>query len=385
MVTKKALKKIPTHLITGFLGVGKTTAIRHLLANKPEDEKWVIVVNEFGQVGIDQAAYDKPDQVEGEIQVQELPGGCICCSLGVVLSATLVKLIRLHKPDRLIIEPTGIGHPAGILDTLTSETFAQALDVRAVICLVDPRSLEDPRTVENEIFQDQLSLSDILVINKTDLATEEQTARIEYAALSMFPPKQFVCRAEQGFLDAGLLDYGRNGEYHGKWLETHTPGEQHLSHDHDHDHDHSHSHSHDHGHSHDHDHSHSHGHSHDDHHHHAKHNPDFAADALQQVQPGQPVCLSGQGDGFYTTGWLFHRDDQFDPDKLLAFLDQVPNLLRLKGVFRVRDQWRFYNRVGTESDLYPIAYRRDSRFELISSEKLDEEGLQAGLVACLLS
>ncbi|MAC47051.1 MAG: GTP-binding protein [Oceanospirillum sp.] len=370
MAKKQALKKIPTHLITGFLGVGKTTAIRHLLATKPEDEKWVIVVNEFGQVGIDQAAYDKPNQTEGEIQVQELPGGCICCSLGVVLSATLVKLIRLHKPDRLIIEPTGIGHPAGILDTLTNDTFSEALDVRAVICLVDPRSLEDPRILENEIFQDQLSLSDILVINKTDLATEAQTARFEHAALSMFPPKQFVCRAKQGSLDVSLLDYGRNGEYHGNWLESHLPGEQHL-------HD-------NHAHAHPHNHDHEHSHSHDNHSHHAKHNPDFAAAALQQVQPGEPVCLSGQGDGFYTTGWLFHRDDQFDPKKLQAFLDQVPNLLRLKGVFRFRDQWRFYNRVGTESDLYPIAYRRDSRFELISSAPLDEKALQTDLMACLL-
>lgn len=353
------IKKIPTHLVTGFLGVGKTTAIRHLLDNKPAHEKWVVIVNEFGQVGIDQAAFSGDSEngsaEDGDVKVQELPGGCICCSLGVVLSATLVKLIRLHKPDRLIIEPTGIGHPAGILDTLTNESFAEALDVRAVICLVDPRALEDQRTLENEIFQDQLSLSDILVINKTDLATEQQIGRFEHAALSMFPPKQFVCRSEQGVLNPDLLSYGRNGEYHGEWLKTNTPGEQHL-HDHDHDHN-----NHDH-----------------------RHSADFAAEALQQVEPGKPICLSGQGDGFYTTGWLFHRDDQFDQEKLNTWLEQVPNLLRLKGVFRIRDQWRFYNRVGTESDLYPIAYRRDSRFELISPEPLDEASLQLGLMACLI-
>ncbi|MFG1491887.1 GTP-binding protein, partial [Oceanospirillum sp. HFRX-1_2] len=167
-------------------------------------------------IGIDQAAYPESETAEGEggLKVQELPGGCICCSLGVVLSATLVKLIRLHKPDRLIIEPTGIGHPAGILDTLTSETFAPVLDVRAVICLVDPRAIEDPRVQEHEIFQDQLSLSDILVLNKTDLATEAQTTRFERAALGMFPPKQRVVRAEQGQIDMSLLALGRDGVFY---------------------------------------------------------------------------------------------------------------------------------------------------------------------------
>ena len=357
---KKSAKRIPTHLITGFLGVGKTTAIRHLLAQKPEHEKWVVVVNEFGQIGIDQAAYPASDTDEG-LKVQELPGGCICCSLGVVLSATLVKLIRLHKPDRLIIEPTGIGHPAGILDTLTSEIFAPVLDVRAVICLVDPRAIEDPRVQEHEIFQDQLSLSDILVLNKTDLATEAQTARFEQAALGMFPPKQRVVRAEQGQIDMSLLALGRDGVFYSQEVS-------HQHHNHDHDH-------------------------HNPEGHHRGHSYDgivgsapdtFSADVLQKVQPGQPVQLSGEGAGVYTIGWLFHPDDQFDESRLVNWMEGIPDLLRLKAVYRIRHQWQFYNRVGTESDRFPIAYRRDSRFELISPQSFEGvDALEAGLKACL--
>jgi len=360
--TDIAPKLIPTHLITGFLGVGKTTAIQHLLAQKPAHEQWVVVVNEFGQIGIDQAAYTEKNtsETEGGIKVQELPGGCICCSLGVVLSATLVKLIRLYRPDRLIIEPTGIGHPAGILDTLTNELFAKALDVRAVICLVDPRAIEDERVRENEIFQDQLSLSDILVINKTDLATEQQTARFEQAALGMFPPKQRVVRAQKGVLDTSLLAYGRDGVFYDQEL---------ISNDHDHDHDHHH----DHGSKH--------------HHEHGGigETPEsFSAEALQQVKPHQPIRLSGQGVGFYTLGWLFHDEDKFNEVALQQRLAAIPNLLRLKAVYRVRDQWQFYNRVGQESDCYPIAYRRDSRFELISEVPFDRaDALESELIACL--
>ncbi|MDX1321016.1 MAG: GTP-binding protein [Oceanospirillum sp.] len=369
---KKSARRIPTHLITGFLGVGKTTAIRHLLEQKPAHEKWVVVVNEFGQIGIDQAAYPESgaDEAEGGLKVQELPGGCICCSLGVVLSATLVKLIRLHKPDRLIIEPTGIGHPAGILDTLTSETFAPVLDVRAVICLVDPRAIEDPRVQEHEIFQDQLSLSDILVLNKTDLATEEQTARFERAALGMFPPKQRVVRAAQGQIDMSLLALGRDGVFYAQEVAQHDHGHSHH-HDHDHDHDH-------HNHGHDHHHGHSHGEI-------AGASPEaFSADALQKVQPGQPVQLSGAGAGVYTIGWLFHPEDQFDEAQLVSWMESVPDLLRLKAVYRIRDQWQFYNRVGSESDRFPIAYRRDSRFELISPQPFEGvDELEAGLKACL--
>lgn len=369
------IQAIPTHIITGFLGVGKTTAIRHLLSQKPEHERWVILVNEFGQIGIDQASYDTQD----DIQVQALAGGCICCSLGVLLSATLIKLIRRYRPDRILIEPTGIGHPAGILDTLTGPQFAQALDVRALICMVDPRALEDARTREHEIFQDQLSLADILVINKTDLASAEQVQRFQQAAQSMFPPKQLICQVAQGMIPIELLAYGRQGDYRGLDHPTahHTQPEGHyrlqttahrlslLGH------------------------------------------PTAASSAAtplkdglliqgqnfdaalqQQLCKGSPIQRAGSGAGVYTLGWLCHPDEQFDRQKLLDWLDLLataePSLLRIKAVFRVGSQWLFYNRVGQECSLYPIAYRRDSRLELISTQPLAHDQLQTALLNCIL-
>ena len=223
-------KAIPTNIITGFLGVGKTTTINTLLANKPEGEVWAVLVNEFGQVGIDQEMMPTEDG----LHIKELAGGCICCSLGASLGQTLRALIEQAQPDRLIIEPTGIGHPEGIIDTLMGPNFKNVLDLRATVCLLDPRWLEEEGVINNEIFHDQLNLSDVVLINKCDLATPEQIEVAETGLNEMFPPKQFIGRITRGNIDPTLLDLVRNGQLKAQFPEAHA-----HHHDHDHDHDHS--------------------------------------------------------------------------------------------------------------------------------------------------
>ncbi|MDB5335502.1 MAG: GTP-binding protein, partial [Planctomycetaceae bacterium] len=153
------IRPIPTNLITGFLGVGKTTAIRDLAARRPAHERWAILVNEYGEVGLDQA------MIEGSgdpgLAVSEIAGGCFCCSMEMPLDWTLDALIRTAKPHRLVIEPTGLGHPARVLDHLRSPRFREILDVRTTICLADPRDFENPRISKSPVFQDQLHLADI--------------------------------------------------------------------------------------------------------------------------------------------------------------------------------------------------------------------------------
>jgi hypothetical protein len=104
-----------TNLITGFLGSGKTTSILHLLANKDPAEKWAVLVNEFGEVGIDGALLS-----DSGAMIKEIPGGCMCCVNGLPMQVGLNTLLRQGKPDRLLIEPTGLGHPKQILDLLTA-------------------------------------------------------------------------------------------------------------------------------------------------------------------------------------------------------------------------------------------------------------------------
>ncbi|MCT8985825.1 hypothetical protein N4T56_03945 [Shewanella sp. KJ10-1] len=104
-------KPIKTNIITGFLGVGKTTVIKQLLANKPAHEKWAVLVNEFGEIGIDGGLLHT--QATPGITIKEVPGGCLCCAAGVPTQVAITQLIQQAKPDRLLIEPTGLKSPCG--------------------------------------------------------------------------------------------------------------------------------------------------------------------------------------------------------------------------------------------------------------------------------
>ncbi|NVK41785.1 MAG: GTP-binding protein [Oceanospirillaceae bacterium] len=325
-------KRIPTNIITGFLGVGKTTAINALLQQKPESERWAVLVNEFGQIGVDQAAMTDGNGV----QIKELAGGCICCALGPMLRAGLANLIRTAKPDRLIIEPTGLGHPEGIIDTLLGDSFREVLDLRAMICLLDPRLLDDPRVLRHETFQDQLNLADIVLLNKLDLCSSEQVERAEAGLAGLFPPKQLTGHAHQGRFDAGLLDLVRNDR-----LAAQFPG----SHD--------------------------------------AEDGTVPAQSLLLPEPGKPVRRIGQGSDFVSCGWVFHRDDVFDYDRLEVCLNSLDGAVRIKGAFRIGYVWLFYNRALDEASIDKLAWRRDSRLEIISREPRDWDDIERLLLDCL--
>jgi G3E family GTPase len=135
---------IPVTIVTGPLGAGKTTCIVHLIQSKPADSRWCVIVNEFGQLGIDEAilaAADTSSSASQNVVVKQLAGGCMCCALSGPLNVAIAQTIRLTKPDRLIVEPSGLGHPAGLLDVMRSEHLAGVLDVKAILCLVRRRLL----------------------------------------------------------------------------------------------------------------------------------------------------------------------------------------------------------------------------------------------------
>ncbi len=100
----------------GALGVGKTTALCQLVQHKPSDEVWCIIVNEFGAVGIDAAAIESSaadSNAPGSVTVRQLAGGCMCCVAADFGAAAIAQVIRATKPDRVILEPSGLGHPGG--------------------------------------------------------------------------------------------------------------------------------------------------------------------------------------------------------------------------------------------------------------------------------
>jgi len=344
-------EKVPTNIITGFLGTGKTTAINHLLQTKPNDERWAILVNEFGQVGLDEALI--PDQ-DG-LFIKELAGGCVCCALGPALTINLAMLLRRAKPHRLLIEPTGLGHPSGIVDTLKGISFCDVIDLRSVICLLDPGVLEHPQIMTHETFSDQLTLADVIVLNKCDLRPAELVQEAERRSRALFPPKQSVVRTEYGVFPAELLDLVCNEQ-----LEQVFPGQPPQQHAHAHSHGHSHAHDHDHS--------------------------DVHDQAVQvQPQPGQPVNLTGHNDGYYSSGWVFHVDDRFDLTRVTQWLDKISGAVRIKAALQGSERWISYNRVGSDSTTQSLAWRRDSRIEIISTSEPQLDAQRNALLACLES
>ena len=106
---------IAVHLITGFLGAGKTILITALIAQRPAGERWAVLVNEFGRIGIDQAAW-----AGTEVLVKAVPGGCMCCAQNLPMQIALGQISSEPGITRLLIEPSGLGHPVQIRETLTA-------------------------------------------------------------------------------------------------------------------------------------------------------------------------------------------------------------------------------------------------------------------------
>ncbi|MDK4685089.1 GTP-binding protein [Kingella negevensis] len=189
------------HLFTGFLGTGKTTAIRSLIAQKPSHEKWLLIVNEFGEVGIDGAVLSN-----NGIPVTELTGGCLCCSAGAELGDTMRQVLAEFQPTRILIEASGLAHAAGVIDELKTLEFAQKLEIAAAFTLIDPRHFADDNYFRNPLYYDQIGVSDVLVASKIDLCNAEELARFRERATNLFPPKALVVETDNAAMQLSWLD-----------------------------------------------------------------------------------------------------------------------------------------------------------------------------------
>jgi G3E family GTPase len=203
------MKSVPTNLITGFLGVGKTTTVINLLKNKPPQARWAVLVNEYGDVGIDGALIDGAG-AEG-VTVREVAGGCVCCAAAPFLPVAIHFLLLEARPERLLIETTGLGHPARLLDSLRN-SYQGRLDVRATLGLVDPADFAQPTMRDNPVFVEQIQLADVLILNKLDTATPEQVQEFQTWANSLYPPKLLIAGTTYGQLNPAWLDLDSRDE-----------------------------------------------------------------------------------------------------------------------------------------------------------------------------
>lgn len=304
------IKKAKVHLFSGFLGTGKTTTLRHLMQTKNPQEKWVIVVNEFGEIGIDGAVLS-----DNGIPVAEVSGGCLCCVAGTQMGSTINRMISGNHPDRIIIEASGLAHAASVIDELRTPPFDQMLDIGAVFTLIDPRQFLDDDYALQPLYRDQISVADVLVANKTDLCSEAVLVEFQRRAAQLFPPKSEVVLTREGRLDAALLDVPVVGK------------------------------------------------------------------SRYRIQ-----TLPENSLGFQSQGYAFDVEKNFDGQRLTEFFDALPNLceglVRAKGVFRVLDTWVWLNWSDGTWGAKQVAWRRDSRFELIA-RSFDAQAIEVRLNAAL--
>lgn len=328
-------QRVPVSVIAGFLGVGKTTAIQALAAHRPPTLRWVVLVNEFGELGIDGAILDG-----GALTVAELPGGCLCCAADAPFQLTLAKILRQLQPDRLLIEPTGMAQLDRLLDTLDAG-FADRIDRRATLTLVDPRQLIDPALSTRRTYSSQIEAADVLIANRCDQVDTLTLRTFLQRAAELYPPKQAIVTTTQGRLDPALLDLDPRP----------TAPRSHLGTHHLHDH--------------------------------TERITARVADRLLRRQVSGP--------DFTTAGWQVPPQFVLSMVALTALLERlrkhsalVPGgAMRIKGAVHTDRGWRIVQADTDGIRFSPTAWRSDSRVELIASPELNVEGVEAALLQLL--
>ena len=323
---------VPTNIITGFLGVGKTSAILHLLKSKPRDERWAVLVNEFGEIGVDGSLFEGQYPKEKGVFIREVPGGCMCCAAGLPMQIALNQLLAKARPDRLLIEPTGLGHPKEVLQVLSAQHYQEVLSLQKTLTLVDARKLSDQRYCSHNTFIQQIAVADTVVGNKLDLIQDEDRARLIAYVKQQGQPHTQVIFTQYGEIPLSALE-GSTTSYP---LPLHQ-------------------------------------------HHHKTDVNSLASEAL--IPDCGFIKANNEGDGFSSVGWRFAPDKVFNRQKLFSFLTGL-RAERMKAVF-ITDVGVFgYNLTSDSLTEIELDDCLESRIEMISGDQLDD-ALQTQLLACV--
>ncbi len=322
--------KCKLNLISGQLGSGKTTFLRQLLTQKPADETWVILVNEFGAVGIDGAILSEQDHT----LIQQIPGGCICCTAKDELTTTVLSILDVQAPDRILIEPTGLGEPQSLLDIFLKPVFTNRLEIHALFALFDVSQTDVQEIKRLSILQSLISMADVIILNKTDLAPSERVQSVQNYLETLYPPKTAIFATQQAIIDNHHLAHPHF--YTPQFTRQDTPYK--LA---------------------------------------------SVKTVSQGTLPDTGVLLPGchtrkshQDSNTQAIGWVFDHQVQFDwkaLQRLFALLAEMPEMiLRAKGVFRVGDTPRMlFQLVNQTVSRELMAYRKDSRVEIILNANHD--------------
>ncbi|MCA1374860.1 MULTISPECIES: GTP-binding protein [Bradyrhizobium] len=343
-------QKIPVTVLTGYLGAGKTTLLNRILSEN-HGKKYAVIVNEFGEIGIDNDLIIGADE-----EVFEMNNGCICCTVRGDLVRIMDGLMkRKGKFDAIIVETTGLADPAPVAQTFfVDEDVQKNARLDAVVTVADAKWLSD-RLKDAPEAKNQIAFADVIVLNKTDLVNKGELAEVE-ARIRGINPYAKLHRTERcavalaDVLDRGAFDLDRILDIEPDFLEAD---------DHDHDHDHHHHHGHDH-------HHHDHGH------------------GLKHYHDEEMQSLS------------LKTDKPLDPNVFMPWLQNLVQveggkILRSKGILAFLDDDDRYVFQGVHMMLEGNHQRkwkegepRESRLVFIGRE-LPEEAIRKGFESCIVS
>jgi G3E family GTPase len=334
--------KIPVTVLTGYLGAGKTTLLNRILS-EPHGKKYAVIVNEFGEIGIDNDLVVGADE-----EVFEMNNGCICCTVRGDLIRIIDGLLkRKGQFDGILVETTGLADPAPVAQTFfLDDTINSRTALDAVVTVTDAKWLKD-RLKDAPEAKNQIGFADIILLNKTDLVSPEELRDVEMRIRAINPYAKIhrTKRCEvpiSSLLGQGAFDLQRILEIEPEFLGS------------DHHHDHKHSHDHDHHHD----------------------------GGLKHYHDEEMQSLS------------LRSDKPLDPEKFLPWINELvanegPKILRCKGILSFSNDPQRFVLQGVHMVLdgdhqrdWKPDEKRESRLVFIGRE-LDTAAIEGGFLACV--
>ena len=352
-------------IISGFLGAGKTTFIKKLLSDVWAGEKLVLIENEFGEIGID-GGFLK----DAGIEITEMNSGCICCTLVGDFSKALVKVLDEYHPDRVIIEPSGVGKLSDVARAIEAVEKDADIEIDGRITVVDGKKAKMYMKNFGEFFKDQVEHASTIVVSLTQMMTDEKVEECVHTLREE--------NAEATIISTPWDELGKEAISHAltKGAEIESLFEDHEDHDHcDHDHHDHHDHDHEeHGHHHDHECGCGHDHDHEEHEHHHDHDHECGCGHDHHDHHHH------HADEVFTS-WGRETIKKYTKENLekmleaLSASDEYGIILRAKGMLPAEDgTWIYFDMVPEETEIREGAPEYTGRLCVIGS-KLNEDKL----------